>query len=131
MNAESEMAGADGLGGPKRLDPCTQIAESVGYSATDDETGSIETLIDYKNSLEDAVRRLTDDDKAALPGIDTEPLEGYEIMREVLAVILNREETTAEQINAFLRGEVGAEGLYEAHIAPAITTCERAIREEI
>jgi hypothetical protein len=55
MNAESEMAGADGLGGERpitmqdqmgeaggnaaNLDPCAQIAESVGYSdgADDDE----------------------------------------------------------------------------------------------
>jgi hypothetical protein len=46
---------------PGRLDPCAQIAESIGYSATDDETGSIETLIDYKNALEDRVRDLAGD----------------------------------------------------------------------
>ena len=65
-----------------------------------------------------------------LPGIDTEPLEGYEIMREVLAVVLNREETTAQQINTYL-DEKGVGTLYDAHIAPAITTVERAIRGEI
>jgi hypothetical protein len=71
MNAESEMAGGDGLGGePKRLDPCAQIAESVGYSAEAYESG-LEQLIAYKDALEDAVRQLTaddDDELAALEG---------------------------------------------------------------
>lgn len=71
---------------------------------------------------------MSDDNQ--LPGINMEPLEGYEIMREVLAVVLNREEASAEQINSFL-AEKGAGTLYDAHIAPAITTVERAIRGEI
>ena len=65
-----------------------------------------------------------------LPGIDPEPLQHYEIMQAVIAVVLNREETTPEEINAYL-AEDGAETLYDAHIAPAITTVERAIRGEI
>lgn len=68
--------------------------------------------------------------EAALPGIDLAPLRHYEIMQSVLAVVLNREETTVEEINAYL-AEYGAETLYEAHIAPAITTVERAIRGEL
>lgn len=80
MNAETEMAGADGLGterpGPitmqdqmgeaggkaANLDPCAQIAESVGYHAEKGEA-SIEVFIAYKDALEDAVRRLTADDE--------------------------------------------------------------------
>ncbi len=65
-----------------------------------------------------------------LPGINTEHLEGFEIMQEVLAVVLNREETTPDQINTYL-AEAGVETLYDAHIAPAITTVEQAIRGEI
>ncbi len=64
MNAESEMAGADGPGGePKRLDPCAQIAESVGYGdgADGGDFGGIDALIDYKNALEDALRRALDE----------------------------------------------------------------------
>jgi hypothetical protein len=102
MNAESEMAGADGLGGietydparvycpdcrgpaepgsrnrispthveyrcpsghgffsvrePGVLDPCAQIAESVGYSVEGE--ASMEALIDYKNALEDRCHQL-------------------------------------------------------------------------
>ena len=115
------------------MDALDKLAAEIGYSdgSDDDEAGGVDALIDYKNALEDAVRKLTDDRAAELPGIDEEPVRGFEIMREVLAVILNREETTTAQINAFLRGDIGAEGLYEAHIAPAITTCEQAIRGEL
>ena len=60
MNAESEMAGADGLGaGPKRLDPCAQIAESVGYGRK----RGVRQMIDYTYALEDAVRQLTADER--------------------------------------------------------------------
>lgn len=65
-----------------------------------------------------------------LPGIDMEPLRHYEIMQSVIAVVLNREETTPQEINAYL-AEEGAETLYEAHIAPAITTVEQAIRGDL
>jgi len=61
MNAEREMDTSDGLGGePVKFDPCAQIAESIGYSATS-AMGSIDTLIAYKDALEDAVRQLTAD----------------------------------------------------------------------
>jgi len=57
MNAEREMATGDGLGGePVRLDPCKQIAESVGYDAHADDA-RLDELIDYKNALEDALRK--------------------------------------------------------------------------
>lgn len=109
MNAESEMAGADGLGaetrttyraavmvdareqiqelvrlaahaeiglevyGPLRssgnaanLDPCAQIAESVGYfdEAETDQGGGLDALIDYKNALESALRSTVDAESA-------------------------------------------------------------------
>lgn len=69
-------------------------------------------------------------DDPGLPGIDAKPLQGYDIMQAVLAVVLDREETTPEEINSYLAAE-GVEALYDAHIAPAITTVERAIRGEI
>jgi hypothetical protein len=65
-----------------------------------------------------------------LPGIDSEPLRSYEIMQSVIAVVLNREETTPEEINAYL-AEEAAEMLYDAHIAPAITAVEQAIRGDL
>lgn len=49
-------------GNAANLDPCAQIAESVGYS--EDEENSVDVLIDYKNALEDALRRLTADETA-------------------------------------------------------------------
>lgn len=53
----------------KRLDPCTQIAESVGYSDEPENDIAIgsDALIAYKDALEDAVRGLCadpDEDKA-------------------------------------------------------------------
>lgn len=44
------------------LDPCTAIAESIPYSdgADGDDEGGVDALIDYKNALEDALRRATD-----------------------------------------------------------------------
>lgn len=55
MRIEDVMNTSDGLGADPG-DPIAQIAADCGYSATDDETGSIETLIDYKNALEDRLR---------------------------------------------------------------------------
>ncbi|HKT82430.1 MAG TPA: hypothetical protein VJQ84_01195 [Solirubrobacterales bacterium] len=65
-----------------------------------------------------------------LPGIDPKPLQGYEIMQAVFAVVLNREEITPKEIDAYLAKE-GVEALYDAHIAPAITTVEQAIRGDL
>lgn len=60
MNAEAEMNASDGLGG-ERLNPCAQIAESVGYSAYS--SCEMDSLIDYKNALEDALRRALDENR--------------------------------------------------------------------
>lgn len=43
---------------PEKLDPCAQIAESVGYSAHS--PVELDSLIDYKNALEDALRQVLD-----------------------------------------------------------------------
>lgn len=86
-------------------------------------------LIANRNTDDGAVGdKLAED--PGLPGIDLEPLQGYDIMQAVLAVVLNREETSPEEVNTYLASE-GVETLYDAHIAPAITTVERAIRGEI
>lgn len=60
MNAESEMAGADGLGAESVPDALDDLAKEIGYSdgADDDEAGGVDALIDYKNALEDRCRSL-------------------------------------------------------------------------
>jgi len=71
MNAESEMNTSDGLGGERpitmqdqmgeaggnaaNLDPCSQIAERVGYLGGRED---VEALVAYKNALEDRCRSL-------------------------------------------------------------------------
>lgn len=60
MNAESEMAGADGLGGEPKADALDELAREIGYSdgADSDDEGGVDALIDYKNALEDRCRRV-------------------------------------------------------------------------
>lgn len=60
MNAETEMAGADGLGGGEP-DPLDKLAAEIGYGGDvpeDDDPGCLDALIDYKNALEDRCRSL-------------------------------------------------------------------------
>ena len=106
--------------------PETVISRLRGVDTAGD-TGEAAEIID--RHLDKARKRHTAED-LDLPGIDPEPLQGYEIMRSVISVVLNREEITPEEINAYL-AEEGAETLYEAHIAPAITTVEQAIRGDL
>lgn len=77
----------------------------------------------------DALTAPDESGRDPLPGIDLAPLEGDEIMQNVVATILNREEFTAAEINAALQREGSEpETLYMQIIAPAIDRCEEAMR---
>jgi hypothetical protein len=54
MNAEQEMATADGLGAD--VDPLAELRAACSYS--EEEDSSTDSLIEYKNALEDRCRQL-------------------------------------------------------------------------
>jgi hypothetical protein len=117
MNAEAEMRTSDGLGGePVRLDPCKQIAESVGYDAHADDA-RLDELIDYKNALEDALRR-------ALADEDGDELAGDRVLGAVVDALGERVEVpvTADEIGVIDRdrfwNEIGGPAVdwLETHI---------------
>lgn len=108
------------------LTPETVLSRLRGLDTEDDTSEATEILDRHLGKARE--RHVAEDPD--LPGIDPGPLQDYEIMQSVIAVVLNREETTPEEINAYL-AEGGAETLYDAHIAPAITTVEQAIRGDL
>jgi hypothetical protein len=108
------------------LTPETVLSRLRGVDTEDDTSEATEIL---DRHLAKARERHVAEDPD-LPGIDPGPLQNYEIMQSVIAVVLGREETTPAEINAYL-AEEGAETLYDAHIAPAITTVEQAIRGDL
>lgn len=61
-------------------------------------------------------------------GVDPEPLQGDAITAMAVAVVLDRGEITAEQVNAYL---AGGPDPYMDHLAFAIDGIEEAIRESI
>jgi hypothetical protein len=56
MNAETEMAGADGLG--TNPDPLAELRQACGYSPNT--ACELDSLIDYKDALEERCRSLED-----------------------------------------------------------------------
>lgn len=125
MNAESEMAGADGLGaepketrGQKEL---RELAESIGYSdgADGDDEGGVDALIDYKNALEDRLASL----------IDSRPANGVDaIVQEAGEIIATRGEV--EDVPKLIDEieERHPDELYCSFLAPAIDRMEAALK---
>lgn len=105
MNAESEMAGADGLGGEAKPDALDELAREIGYSdgSDDDETGGVDALIDYKNALEERCRRLEPGFEAAkeIAEFLAEPGDwnGGDVCDVAATALIKAELLTKEQCN--------------------------------
>jgi hypothetical protein len=125
MNAESEVAGADGLGkepketrGRKEL---RELAEATGYSdgMDDEQFGGVDAVIDYKNALEDRLASL----------IDSRPANGVDaIVQEAGEIIATRGEV--EDVPKLI-GEIEEhhpDELYCSFLAPAIDRMEAALK---
>jgi hypothetical protein len=61
---------------------------------------------------------------------DKGALKGYEVMQEVMRIVLNREELTPKDLSKYFEAN-SAEELYDSIIAPAVDAVERNIRDTL